>query len=288
VPFSARLTDMHTCPMWDFLKPHVGGPIIPPCSTTVHTNMLPQARATDRAQCASAPDFIVTGSSTVMVNNLMAARITDFTMHGGLIGPVGSLNVIIGGPTAGATLGFPATMSNVFSAVAADRPGGSLTQTEQNCGVESSRQVLWAAGRRMTEQVLLNIAVLQGLAANDTRPNQRGGTSPADRQAILNQFGVPNHQESQTRDNITQAVAEGRGVITSHDAGQLWGQPGFNGSGHAITVTGLQYDSKGQLTNVLTNDSGLGQANRPVPAATYFSSLRSGRNANVTDAPIHP
>ena len=287
MPFAARVTDMHICPMWDGPKPHVGGPIIPPCALMVQTNFLPQARVTDRAQCASVPDFIVTGSATVLVNNLMAARITDFTMHGGFIGPVASLNVIIGGATAGATLGFPSQMGQVFNAIAADRPGGSLGQTEQNCGVESSRQLLWASGVRMTEQLLLNVSVIQGLAANDSRPNQRGGTSPDDRQAILGTYGVATHQVPQTRENIAQAVAEGRGVITSHDSGTLWNNTP-SGGGHAVTVTGVQYDSSGRIANVLTNDTGLGQANRPVPAAQYFSSLRPGRNANVTDAPIFP
>ena len=31
MPFAARLTDPHVCPMVTVLVPHVGGPIMPPC-----------------------------------------------------------------------------------------------------------------------------------------------------------------------------------------------------------------------------------------------------------------
>ena len=52
------------------------------------------------------PDVIVAGSSTVLINNLMAARITDPTMHGGII-TGGSPNVEIGGPAGEPVLGNP-------------------------------------------------------------------------------------------------------------------------------------------------------------------------------------
>src|ERR1700759_2422436 len=101
MPFAARVSDFHECPASTGPVPHVGGPILPPCSPNVQTNSLPQARATDKAACAGPVDFIVVGSSSVLVNDLMAARIGDATMHGGTI-LVGSSNVEIGGPPAGA------------------------------------------------------------------------------------------------------------------------------------------------------------------------------------------
>lgn len=94
---AARVTDMHTCPMCDGPKPHVGGPIIPPCCVTVTVNMLPAARVTDMAMCVSpAPDVIVKGSATVTIGGLPAARVGDLTAHGGVI-VMGSPNVTIGG-----------------------------------------------------------------------------------------------------------------------------------------------------------------------------------------------
>lgn len=95
MPPAARVTDMHTCPMFDGPKPHVGGPIIPPCSMNVITGSMPQARVTDKCTCVGPIDVIVKGSPTVLVNGLMAARIGDMTTHGGVI-VTGFPTVIIG------------------------------------------------------------------------------------------------------------------------------------------------------------------------------------------------
>ena len=95
MPPAARVTDMHTCPMATPAVPpipHVGGPILPPCSTDVMIAFLPAARVTDKALCPPAPpDIIIKGSMTVMINNLPAARMGDQTAHGGVI--------VLGAPT---------------------------------------------------------------------------------------------------------------------------------------------------------------------------------------------
>ena len=96
---AARVTDMHVCPMVTPGVPpipHVGGPIIPPCSVNVLTGKLPQARVTDKAICVGPPDIIVKGSLTVLVNDLPAARMGDMTAHGGTI-VIGFPTVLIGG-----------------------------------------------------------------------------------------------------------------------------------------------------------------------------------------------
>ena len=85
MPPAARFTDMHVCPMVTGLVPHVGGPILPPCAVTVITGFMPQARVTDLLVCVGPPDVIAKGSPTVLVVNLMAARIGDLTAHGGVI-----------------------------------------------------------------------------------------------------------------------------------------------------------------------------------------------------------
>ncbi len=95
MPPAARITDMHTCPMVTGVVPHVGGPIIPPCSPNVITGGIPQARVTDKLTCVGPIDVIVKGSTTVFVNNLQAARIGDLTAHGGVI-VTGCPTVIIG------------------------------------------------------------------------------------------------------------------------------------------------------------------------------------------------
>ena len=59
---AARLGDMHTCPMVTPGTPpipHVGGPILPPCSVTVLIGGMPAARAGDQALCVGPPDVII-------------------------------------------------------------------------------------------------------------------------------------------------------------------------------------------------------------------------------------
>jgi uncharacterized Zn-binding protein involved in type VI secretion len=96
---AARATDLHVCPMASPAVPpvpHVGGPVLPPCSVNVFTGKLPQARVTDMATCVGPPDILMKGSSTVFVNKLMAFRVGDTTAHGGTVS-VGCLTVLIGG-----------------------------------------------------------------------------------------------------------------------------------------------------------------------------------------------
>ena len=93
---AARVTDMHVCPMVDpGPKPHVGGPIIPPCAPTVLIGGLPAARVTDKCICVGPIDMIVKGSATVLIMGQPAARIGDQTTHGGVI-ITGQPNVLIG------------------------------------------------------------------------------------------------------------------------------------------------------------------------------------------------
>ena len=76
---------MHTCPMFDGPKPHVGGPILPPGAVTVLIGGLPAARVGDMATCVGPPDTIVKGSVKVMIGGKPAARMGDMTAHGGVI-----------------------------------------------------------------------------------------------------------------------------------------------------------------------------------------------------------
>ncbi len=96
MPFAARVTDMHTCPMVTGLVPHVGGPILPPGCPTVMIGYMPAARVGDMATCAGPPDVIAKGSMTVFIGGQPAARVGDITAHGGVI-VVGCPIVGIGG-----------------------------------------------------------------------------------------------------------------------------------------------------------------------------------------------
>jgi len=97
MPPAARMTDLHTCPMVTGVVPHVGGPILPPCCPTVLIGFLPAARVTDKCTCVGPPDAIAMGSTTVLIDYLLAARLGDPTVHGGVIVPPCCPTVIIGG-----------------------------------------------------------------------------------------------------------------------------------------------------------------------------------------------
>jgi uncharacterized Zn-binding protein involved in type VI secretion len=94
MPFAARISDMHTCPMVTAEVPHVGGPIISG-APTVQIGFLPAARVSDMAFCIGVPDMILEGSPTVLVGGLPAARVGDQTAHGGVI-TLGCFTVLIG------------------------------------------------------------------------------------------------------------------------------------------------------------------------------------------------
>jgi uncharacterized Zn-binding protein involved in type VI secretion len=94
MPFAARLTDMHTCPMVTAVVPHVGGPIVLGCPTVLIGGM-PAARVADMATCVGPPDTIALGSFTVLIGGMPAARMGDLTAHGGTI-VMGCPTVMIG------------------------------------------------------------------------------------------------------------------------------------------------------------------------------------------------
>lgn len=283
---ASRVADQHVCPLSTSGVPHVGGPVLPPGAATVWINDQPAARATDRATCVGPVDFIVTGAGTVMLMDQNAARMTDHCMHGGTL-VQGSTNVEIDGPTVGAVLGNPTRGAALCQEAAAGRTSGQTNQSYPNCGVEASRLVIReATGNDLGEEALLDRAMDNGWATRRATRERSGGSSPGEREALLRDQGVESHQEGQSMSNITQAVAEGRGVITSHVAGRLWGTA--HRGGHAVQVTGLRYDADGNLTHVITNDTGRanGNCSREYTTAAFSGSLRSTRNANVTDEPI--
>lgn len=92
---AARVGDLHTCPMFDGPKPHVGGPILPVGCPTVMIGAQPAARMGDMATCVGPPDMIAKGEPTVLIGNKPAARMGDNTAHGGVI-TVGLPTVQIG------------------------------------------------------------------------------------------------------------------------------------------------------------------------------------------------
>lgn len=114
---AARVGDMHTCPMSDGPKPHVGGPILPAGCPTVLIGGQPAARVGDMLTCVGLPDTIVKGEPTVLIGGQPAARLGDSTAHGGVI-VVGFPTVQIGPTAQGACNIAAATSGAAFVAPA--------------------------------------------------------------------------------------------------------------------------------------------------------------------------
>lgn len=112
---AARVTDLHTCPMFDGPKPHVGGPVLPISACfTVYIGGLPAATVGTKATCVGPIDSIALGSMTVKIGGKPAARQFDMTSHGGII--VGGCPTVIIGDAAG---GPPPCMGDAKAAGAA-------------------------------------------------------------------------------------------------------------------------------------------------------------------------
>jgi len=92
---AARVGDMHICPMFTGVVPHVGGPVLPPGGVTVLIGSMPAARVGDMCTCVGPPDVIAMGSTTVLIGGMPAARMLDTTAHGGTI-MLGLPTVLIG------------------------------------------------------------------------------------------------------------------------------------------------------------------------------------------------
>jgi len=93
---AARVTDPHTCPAWTPL-PHVGGLITGPGVPTVLIGSMQAAVQGTVCTCILAPpNPIASGSTTVKIGNMPAARMGDPTAHGGSI-VMGCPTVLIGG-----------------------------------------------------------------------------------------------------------------------------------------------------------------------------------------------
>lgn len=313
---AARVGDMIMCPMQTPTPlgpvPHAVGtgmPIIPPGCPTVMINNQPAARIGDKSICIAPLPFnpITRGAFPALIGGQPAARMTDQCTHpGSSISPPCCPTVLIG--QAG-TSGNPWAGNEQCQAAAAGRnpppgatgpdgnqlPPNTPGQSYNNCGVESSRQIInQANGLNVTQEGLLNQAMNNGWA-NQVPGNlwASGGTRPAQRVSILAANGVPATTMAPNIQNIELAVSQGRGVISSVWAARLWPAnvatssglvPGSATGGHAIVVTGVEYDADGNIVNVIVNDTGLGSCSQPIPAAQFQNSLKS--DINVTDNPI--
>lgn len=278
---AGRRTDTHVCPS------HEGGPLDGKAAK-VEINSLPAARATDQASCKGSTDFIITGAATVEIMGKPAARITSKTLHKGDV-IFGSTNVLIGGPSAGVTLGNSKAAVAACQAAAEGRKSGSTAQSYSNCGVEASRIIInQAKGERHTEDEVLDGAIARDRVAKRETRKQTGGIKTEQQERLLRDYGVESDQKPQDTDALAQDVAEGRGIMTGHDAGILWNDPSRMRSPHAVIMTGISYDADGNIESVTVLDTGTGNCESKIPVDRFKKSLLKDDKANVTQKPIWP
>lgn len=296
---AARIGDMLMCATPQATPaalPHApaGMPISAVGAATVMIGNKPAARVTDFSLCPSpvpVPNPISSGAFPVPIMNLPAARMTDpgTAPHTGIIMPPCCPTVLIGlAGTAGNTLAG----TIACQAAANGRSSGSTQQTYNNCGVESSRQLInQATGAGVSENNLLQGAINGGFASGTPGSPPvfaDGGTGAAGRQSILAANGVPSSVQSTTTTNMGMAASGGRGMIANLDAAQIWGGTTPPGSLHAVVVTGVEYDDAGNATAVIINDTGTGNCGQRVPIATFNSAVAAhpSPSLNVTNNKI--
>ncbi|MBK8916160.1 MAG: PAAR domain-containing protein [Phycisphaerales bacterium] len=296
---AARIGDMLACATPQATPaalPHApaGMPISAVGAPTVFIGNQIAARMTDFSLCPSpvpVPNLISRGAFPVPIMNLPAARMTDMgtAPHTGVILPPCCPTVLIGlAGTAGNIMAGTAACN----AAAAGRTSNTTSQTYNNCGVESSRQLINRGNAGgISENALLQQSINSGLASGTPGSPPvfaNGGTGAAGRQSILAANGVPSNIQATTTTNMGLNAAAGRGMIVNLDAAPLWGGTTPAGSLHAVVVTGVVYDDAGNVTDVVINDTGTGQCGQTVPIATFNAATAAHPNTqlNVTNAQI--
>jgi uncharacterized Zn-binding protein involved in type VI secretion len=317
---AARVDDEHICPQatppstflcfsWGS-KPHIGGPI-QKGSDDVLVNGKKMARGGDPALCkgVGSMDYITTGAAEVRVNNQPAARESSKLMHAGATLNPGTLSddVLIGGASGGAIVGNRASATEACVAAQDGRGGSNVGKNQQkwpnSCGCEAVRQIANTKHAKdetykgeygdvkypMTEDQVLNESGWKGRAKMGSA-NESGLTNSENRNDMLDDHGVEATEQPQDMDAIAQNVADGKGVITAHDAGSLYGQEANNG-GHVVIPTAIEYDADGNPKTVYVNDTNQGTlpdgtpragCGKAVPAGDYKGSLRPQSKMNVT------
>ena len=177
---AARLTDMHTCPMWSGNTPHVGGPIIAPCKPTVLIGGLAAARVTDPAICNGPTDTIVQGSATVRIGGLQAARLGDATAHGGVI-VAGHPRVLIGDGAGGGqqqSEGMPAGGGSGSSAAGQPPSSPSATNATPGSALAAAAQAVNPSNSNVNCGNIIDavVARLRGTNSKATASASRDGS----------------------------------------------------------------------------------------------------------------
>lgn len=152
-----------------------------------------------------------------------------------------------------------------------------------SCGICSVENVILISGGKATEIDVYN-------TARGHQPyslcEEGGGTTPLDRQSLLEKYGIASSLENQTIENIASAINSGRICILSVDARKLYRMKGLQRQLHAVVVTSVTVDEKGDVTEVTicdSNASALGQSGAQEYSVQELKKALTKRPMNVTD-----
>ena len=142
---AARVGDLHSCPV-NTPFPHGGGPIEKPGSPQMVIGGSPAARMFDSAVCIGGTDYVMTGSSGVLIDGRYAARRTDRTFHGGKI-TTGFASVRIG------PAGVPLTPEQTLALAMIQIRNSEFAKTEEGKAILARLEELYAAGKIKCEHL---------------------------------------------------------------------------------------------------------------------------------------
>lgn len=160
--------------------------------------------------------------------------------------------------------------------------GDAVEGYQGTCGLTSIANLLTLTGQPTTESDVVNVAIDNNWAVNDPDlpAYKLGGSNVFGQQAILDSYGISNDVVfGYNEAGIANLLRGGRAVILAVNAGKLWSDTNYIGSGavnHAVTLTGAVHNAdSGELLGFYLADSGRGK----VGDMTRFVDIESFRNA---------
>lgn len=172
--------------------------------------------------------------------------------------------------------------------------GSADPKYKGTCGLCACANILRLSGVNYSEKDILDYAKTQkGLIDRHIfSPASSGATDPEARKAILEHFGIssgifPVKMDSdgtaahESIDEIANHVSEGRGVILSVHAGELYYGHPVRRDYHAVTVTSVVKSKHGDVIGFYIADSNSGRGTKFYTAFQIQNAL-TGNSMNVT------
>lgn len=151
-----------------------------------------------------------------------------------------------------------------------------------SCGICSVENVIRIAGGDATEDSVFQCAYN---AEEGALCGKDGGTTNEERKAILSKYGIDSELQEPTIENIMSAIGSGKIVILSVDAGKLYNRHSLRRQFHAVVVTSIAVNEKGEVTEITICDSNA-KAKRETGARNYsvekIKKALTNRKMNVT------